>query len=439
MRRSFFVILMVILFSWIALPLATEATDVRIDITKGGKGKLRIAIADFTSHRTVSEDHSYQIRKVLNSDLKMTGFFEPIENEGFLREVNLKDQEEGRVVFKEWSLLGAQHLVKGEYTNSDGSLSLNFHLYDVNQGKLVVQKRYHAPAEQLRQMAHRFADEIFYLLTGEQGVAQTQIGFVARGSGSKELYIMDYDGFNPQRLTRNRSILLSPAWSPEGDQIIYTLYKNGNPNLYTLNLEKGSQGALSIYPGLNTAPAWSPDGKKIALVLSKDGNPSIYVMNRDRSHLRRLTFYSGIDSSPSWSPNGREIAFTSNRSGTPQIYLMDAEGTNIRRLTFEGKYNDQAVWSPKGDKIAYSSRVKGRFQIFLIRASGGPFQQLTGLRGSSESPTWAPNGQRIAFSSIRHGVPQIYSINANGTGLQQLTFMERGCSEPTWSPWRKEG
>lgn len=439
MQKRSLVRVMVAIFLGTVLPLSLEAADVFLDITKGGEGKLRIAVADFIDQSPVREDLSYQIRRILNNDLRMTGFFEPIENEGFLKEVSLKDQEEGSVVFKEWSLLGAQHLVKGEYTNSKDDLSLGFHLFDVNQGKLVAQKGYQAPAGQLRQMVHKFADEMFYLLTGERGIAQTQIAFVAKSSGFKDLYVMDYDGFNPRRWTRNSSILLSPSWSPQGDQIVYTLYKRNNPSLYVLDLMKKSQKSLSSYPGLNTAPAWSPDGKRIALVLSKDGNPDIYIMDRDGSHLQRLTFHSGIDSAPSWSPNGREIAFTSDRGGTPQLYLMDAEGANVRRITFEGSYNDQAAWSPKGDKIAFSGRVGGRFQIFWISPGGGQPQQLTSLEGSSESPAWAPNGRKIAFSSTRYGVPQIYSININGSELQQLTFLEGGCSQPTWSPWKEEG
>ena len=63
-------------------------------------------------------------------------------------------------------------------------------------------------------MMHRFADELVYQYTGEQGIARSWIAFVSEVESGKELFIMDYDGYHPRRLTYDASLNLAPAWSP---------------------------------------------------------------------------------------------------------------------------------------------------------------------------------------------------------------------------------
>ena len=413
------------------------AADVYLQVTKGGGGKIGIAISDFIpqDHSTPSDNLSPEIREIINNDLEMSGLFDPVKNPLFIKEASARDQKEGRIVFNEWALLGAQALVKGNYSSINSSpLTMEFHLYEVTSGRRMVEKKYKGETQLLRLMAHKIADEIIYQFTGERGTAQTKIAFISVENGSKELYYMDYDGHNPRRLTRNKSLTLSPAWSPDGQKIVFTLYKALNPNIYLINFTRWTQSPLTTYRGLNSSPAWSPKGDRIALVLSKDGNTEIYTMNPDGSNLQRLTNYKGIDTNPSWSPNGRELVFTSDRSGSPQLYVMDAEGSNLRRLTFEGNYNDLAAWSPKGDKIAFCSQRGGNFQVFVMNTNGTSPQQVTFQGRSNENPSWAPDGRRLAFSSTAKGAAQIFSINVDGTELRQLTFLKGGGFEPAWSP-----
>ena len=85
-------------------------------------------------------------------------------------------------------------------------------------------------------MAHSFSDEILLLQTSEKGPFTGKIAFVSKKSGNKEIYLMDYDGHNVQRLTANGSINLNPDFSPNGREIIYTSYKKGNTDLYRRDL-----------------------------------------------------------------------------------------------------------------------------------------------------------------------------------------------------------
>ena len=212
-------------------------------------------------------------------------------------------------------------------------------LYDLTnpEQRLIASKRLELRVADGRRLAHKIADEVVYQFTGELGIADTKIAYVARASESKELYAMDYDGAGPARLTQNDSINLSPTWSPDARSLAFTSYMRGYPYLYRLfPFERRPIQLLAGFLGINTSPAWSPDGRFVALTLSKDGNPEIYLLNvATGPPPRRLTNHPAIDTEPTWSPTGREIAFISDRTGTAQVFVMDAEGANVRQRSEE--------------------------------------------------------------------------------------------------------
>jgi TolB protein len=417
--------------------VSADAADVYLSISRGGGQRLRLAIPDFARAEggsAASGGLGHEMARILADDLRPYRFFDLIDNQQFLREAAQADAQAGDIVFSEWAELGAQALVKGTFSQEGRDLIVECRLFDVAGQRMITGKRYRGPADAFASMMHRCADEIMIRFTGEAGIAQTQIAFISRQNGNKELFVMDQNGANVRQLTSDRSITLSPAWSPDSREIAVTSYRDRNPDLVAVGLNGNGRRFLSQQPGLNSAPAWSPDGSRIALTLSKDGNPEIYTMNRNGTDLRRLTNHQAIDTSPTWSPTGRQIAYVSDRSGSPQIYIMDAEGSNVRRLTYQGNYNDRPAWSPRGDRIAFVSMDGSRFDVFVINVDGSGVQRLTMGNGSNESPSWSPDGRFLVFSSTRSGVSQLYRMYDDGSGQQQLTFLGGGAQSPVWSP-----
>ncbi len=365
---------------------------------------------------------------IVSNDLWMSGYFKVNQKTGNPTASNPGSNGTAPVPGRALAWLSGNVSLSGQ------ALVLTPHLADRASGRTIIKSDYRGTGGETRALAHRIADDIVYSLTGERGIARSKISYVheTRGGG-KEIAVMDYDGLNPAILTSDKSINLSPDWSPDGSKICYTSFQDDNPNLYIKNLRTGTAYKISAENGLNSAPAWSPDGKKLALTLSKDGNAEIYLLDLGKKKLTRLTYNRAIDSSPSWSPSNRELVFTSDRSGGPQLYIMDTDGLNLRRLTYEGGYNDSPTWSPRGDRIAYVSRTASGFDIYTIDVTGENQIRLTDSSSSNEDPSWSPNGFSLIFSSTRTGAKELYSMFWDGSDQKKLTS-GGGNYLPAWSP-----
>ena len=380
---------------------------------------------------------SGKIGKVLLQDLEVSGYVRILPSEAYLVEAKeVKFHPEGND-FRAWALIGAEVLILHRTQCERDQVVFEAQLLDVLTGNLLTWKRYRSTASGYRAVAHRFANEVEKELTGVFGAYDTRIAYVSKATGSKELYVMDFDGFGSKRLSSLKSICLSPAWSPDGSRIAFTSFHKSNPSVYVLDLSGGSElkrmcGALAR---LCSGAAWSPDGKWMALSATLEGNSELFKVRwGEKGAPVRLTNDWSIDVSPAWSPDGKQIAFVSDRTGKPDLFILDVEEGTARRLTFEGSYSGDPDWSPRGDWIVFASRVDGDFQIFRIRPDGTERTQLTSGPGDSMSPSWSPNGRLIAFSSNQAGTYDIYLLRMDGSGRKRITWDAHDASDPAWSP-----
>ena len=412
---------------------------VYIDITSPVSKRFPVAIPDFKV--VEGNDTSGQLAGIMNdilvSDLTYSGFFDILDRKSYIEDSTKLKLTEKEINFKDWSVVGAEGLVKGGIILKGNDLIVEIRLFDVILERTIIAQRYVGKAEDVRRIMHRFANDVIESLTGEKGIFDTKLLFVSDAAGNKEIYLSDYDGYNVKQVTHNRSINISPYGSPDGRSILYTSYKEGQPYIYLFELYSGKEFRIAAYDGINIGARWSPNGKEIAMTLSKDGNPELYVLNLETKEMRRITNNSGIDVSPTFSPDGKKIAFVSDISGNPHIYVVNSDGTNMTRLTFDGKYNASPAWSPKGDKIAFARLDGGSFDIWIMNTDGGEQIKLTSNSGNNENPSWSPNGRYIVFSSTREG-RAVYIMRADGGGIQRkVTRDTMRQMEPAWSPFQR--
>jgi TolB protein len=409
---------------------------VYIDIDSPTFQKFPIAISDFKkmSGDSTQGDLSSWFSDALGKYLEITGFFNIISKKAFLEDPKQAGVSAGSIKFADWTAIGAEYLVKGVFQYGGRGLITDFYLFDVVKGEIITAKRYTGKIEDKNEMVRKFASEILYALTGDEGVFNTKIAFALKKGRGSDIYTINFDGTDLTRITKHQAITLSPRWSPDGKYISFTSYKDGKPDLYIKAANAATSVKMANFEGINLAGSWSRDGKRLLLTLSKDGSQNLYMMDIKSRNIKRLTNSYAIDISPSWSPDNQKITFVSNRSGSPQIYIMDTDGSNIRRLTYEGNYNTSPSWSPKGNRIAYEGLANGRFQIFSIDEDGRNLVQHTSDYVDHETPSWSPDGRYLVFSTRGKGNSRICVINANGSNLRILYENINGCMSTSWSP-----
>ncbi len=410
----------------ICLTWDSSSAKLLIDVDNPNLGKMPIMVAQFTSNQPGSLNGS-ELASIIRTDLTLSGLFDVIEAPQPLPLTQNGDPE-----LNSLSSSGAQALVMGSFQVNGSELTVECRLYDISLQKLDLGKRFTGPLSEHRYIIHRLTDSLLEKITNLRGSFTTDIAFIVDDPRTREIFLMNYDGYNLRPLTDTKVLNLSPDWAPDGKGLIFTSYIKGRPDLWYVPLSDGRRVVLiSDRKGLNASGRFSPDGSKIALSLSVKSIPKIFIINTRGDIINQLTNGLGNDISPTWSPDGANIAYVSDQAGTPQIYIVPVTGGRPKRITLSNAYNTDPDWSPRGDELVFTSKIDGRFQICVIKPDGSDFRVLTN-KGSNQDPAWSPDGRMIAFTSNRDGFKRIFVMDAKGT--VQVPVSNKSGKSPAWSP-----
>lgn len=264
-----------------------------------------------------------------------------------------------------------------------------------------------------------------------------------------DIYIMDVDGTNIERLTTTSADEFRCSWSPDGRRIVYNSY-----SIYGGIMVMNDDGSWIVQLIENeedvayTYPAWSPDGRKVVFIKETWVEESrrdmdIFVMDVDGGNLTQLTDTPrGAEWWPAWSPDGSKIVFDYTPQGwLGEIYVVSADGSNRQNLTSHSANDTSPAWSPDGTQIAFTSNRDGGYYIYVMDTDGANVRQLTSDKGTNDvNPDWSPDGSQIAFESDRGAGDEwnIYVMNVDGSNITRLTDNSANNWSPAWAP-RKNG
>ena len=301
--------------------------------------------------------------------------------------------------------------------------------------------------DHLRLISNEVSEKFFKEVLKKDSIFKDKILFIsdyASKKGYKNIYIMDFDGYNIKKITSHQGIVISLSVSKDGKKVLYSLInekkiKKKNVNLILLDLETKKSTLISKRKGLNSGAIFSNGGKNIILTMSHQGNSEIYEIDISSKYLTRLTKNRGIDVDPSLSDDGNLMTFLSTRSGKAMIYTMNlmSPAKEIKRISYVGKFNATPRFSPDSKEIVFSSWLDNRFDLFKINNDGLNLSRLTKDFGSNEDPDYSKDGQFIVFTSqkvisSKKSSKNVYIMDIEGRIIRPLALKFGKCTGPRW-------
>lgn len=405
------------------------AAQLRLDITEGVKDAVPVAVVPFAGQ---PEGGANDVADVVSGDLRLSGRFAPLDR----ADIVSRPTRASDVRLEDWRLLKADYVVVGEVGAEAGTV--RFELINVRTGQQMLAEQLPVAGRPLRAVAHQVSDLVYERLTGIRGAFGTRLAYVAvegrAPNRNYRLVVSDADGYNPRTIAQSAQPMMSPAWSPDGQNLAYVSFEGGASAVYVQRLSSGERRRVSARSGVNGAPAWSPDGTRLALTLSRDGNLDVYVLELATQALVRITTDEAIDTEAEWSPDGRTIYFTSDRAGNAQIYRVSVDDrSDVQRVTYTNGYNARPRVSPDGQSLAMVTLDRG-YRIAVMDLKARTLRVLTD-GPQDESPSYAPNGAMLVYSTDARGARVLGLVSADGASKERLASERGNVREPAWSPF----
>jgi len=210
------------------------------------------------------------------------------------------------------------------------------------------------------------------------------ITFVAKDGEKDVIYILDpWDGGDKKRklVFKNLNGILSPAFSPTGEQLVFVGIVGGQSNLYIVDITGKNLRKLTNDRFADLQPQWSPDGKQIVFITDRGkgtdisdllfGDYDLALYSLETGDIKVLTHLEGSTTAPQWLSGGEEIAFVSDHQGIPNVYKLNLETGDVSLVI--GLMNGVAgitestpamSWSANGNVLVFSAFENTHWHIY---------------------------------------------------------------------------
>jgi WD40 repeat protein len=227
-----------------------------------------------------------------------------------------------------------------------------------------------------------------------------QIVFTASppGGAGRDLYVVAARGGPPRRLTETPEDERDPDWSPDGRRIAATVRARGGPSGVVV-FDASTGAATRLADG--RAATWSPDGTRLAFARAIDGGRSeIRLLDVARREETLVVTRPHETTDLAWSPDAHELAVATGLS----LEIVSVDGGRVRTLRQPAATVD---WSPDGRFLLVTVEAAGSYPpsaatIAVVPVDGSSIVTPTLPHGEWDvAGAWSPDGRRLAFASTR--------------------------------------
>ena len=231
----------------------------------------------------------------------------------------------------------------------------------------------------------------------------------------------------------------SSNWAPDvsldGSKVLFHSFRSGPAEVYKMDLDGSNLERLTSSNGQDFYAKWSPDGAQIAFYSTREGNRKIFLMNANGSNQYAIVPSDSSESSfPLWSSDGNRIFYLSNTASGNQLWSMNKDGSNRKQLTFTPDAKSDPAVSPDDSKIAYISSKTGFQEIYTVNADGSNEQRITHLNSEKVGRfitglEWKSDG-RLSFGANLGEIGRdwfrtsLYTIELNGSDLRNIISLQ---------------
>ena len=246
------------------------------------------------------------------------------------------------------------------------------------------------------------------------------------GRAALTVFDMPDGGIRQELLVPSVDQIFSPAWSPDGQQIVFSAQKGGFTDLYLIDVRSGALKQITADAYSDLQPAWSPDGRRIVFATDRFSS-SLTALSFGRYELATIDVATGAvrlvgglpdakNIDPHWTADGQTLVFVSDAGGVSNVYTMNLRSGRIARVTdVETGVSGITALSPAlsisddGRRAAMSMYWRGTYEIRTVSLDG---------TDAAADPAAAPLDARVI-------VPTAGSMPAADEGAVETAFTSR--------------
>lgn len=217
------------------------------------------------------------------------------------------------------------------------------------------------------------------------------------------------------------------AWSPDGDRIAFFGRSGRRYPLFVANVLTGkTEKKIPISMDQPAGLAFLPNGKEILFTAFKDGNPDLFKLNIETEEITNLTNDDLYEKAPAVSPDGKFVAYTVRIDVFDKIFISPIDNLQQKKqLTFGRGNTISPAYSPDGRLLYFSGDMREAHNIYSINLETGDLLRYTDVRTGNFFPTPMANEPgKLVFSSFNKGAYQLYASKFEGTLEKTISFVD---------------